>query len=86
MNEAQELHLQSVKNRITSRIDHKYRRGAEEHGGELENKRGIIGMSLDEAADLAVYLYTLKDQIDDLHCPDCGRKIELGKIDEANVL
>lgn len=61
----QEAHLTRVKNLFTSLVDSKYRKGAEEHGGKLEehSQLDLVNMALDEAVDQVVYLITLRDNI-----------------------
>ena len=63
MSPEQEQHLESIKSWFTTEIDKKYRAGQKEHGGNLWLKAGIIDMALEEVLDMAVYLVTLKSQI-----------------------
>jgi hypothetical protein len=64
MNKENELNLMSIIEQAIDRIDRKYRKGDEQHGGKLWKKKGIIEMAIDEAIDQVVYLITLKQQID----------------------
>lgn len=63
MNKEHEDHLRDVKYNILKDIDAKYRAGQLEHGGNLWQKTGLIDEALNEVVDLAVYLYTLKEQL-----------------------
>ena len=62
----QEAHLQSVKDRFTNLVDSKYRKGQQEHGGDLidKNIEDIIDFSIEEAIDMVVYLFTIKEQLE----------------------
>lgn len=79
-----EIHLKSIGERFVARLGRKYRAGQVEHGGKLWLKKNLINMALDEAIDLPTYLYSLKDQLDNLHCPTCGEKITVGEVDEQS--
>ena len=63
MTKEQEKHLKRIKNMIDGRLDFKYRKGAEEHNGDLLQlgNRELIDESINEAIDLLVYLLTLRD-------------------------
>lgn len=63
MNDEQEAHLASIKAQFVRELDVKYRKGQQEHGGNLWLKPGLIDMALEEVLDLAVYLYTLRETI-----------------------
>jgi hypothetical protein len=41
----------------------KYSAGREEHGGSCWEKPGMLAHALDEASDLSVYLWTLREQL-----------------------
>lgn len=41
----------------------KYRDGQAEHGGNCWEKPGMLAHALDEAADLPVYLWSLREQL-----------------------
>jgi len=62
MTEQQIKHLTEIKNRFSELVSSKYKKGAEEHGGFLPDKPGLIDMAIEEAVDQFVYLHTLKDQ------------------------
>jgi hypothetical protein len=64
MNQEHEAHLQRILAAVTHDIDRKYRAGQLEHGGELWKKPRMLENAIDEVLDLAVYLYTLKEQRD----------------------
>jgi hypothetical protein len=57
-------HVQHVVDRHSVLIQKKYTAGQKEHGGNCWEKPGMLAHALDEAADLPVYLYTLRDQIE----------------------
>ena len=61
MTAEQEAHLAEIKARFVRDLDAKYRKGQQEHGGNLWLKPGLVDMALEEVLDLAVYLYTLRD-------------------------
>lgn len=61
MTSAQEAHLQRIKDHVCERIDRKYRRGQEEHGGDLWITNCLEEV-LDELADAMVYAETAKEQ------------------------
>jgi hypothetical protein len=42
----------------------KYKKGQEEHGGNLWEKPNLLDNAIDEVVDLAIYLLTLRDQVD----------------------
>lgn len=63
MDKPSEMHLKKIKIQFTDMVDEKYRRGAEEHGGKLWEKTGLVDMAIEEAIDQVVYLLTLKEQI-----------------------
>ena len=58
-----EAHLAHLKAEFTKDLDAKYRAGQEEHGGNLWAKPGMLEHAIEEAIDLVVYLYTLRDQL-----------------------
>jgi len=64
MTDAHEQHLQRIKDAFCRDVDTKYRKGQEEHGGNLWQKPRMLENALEEILDLAVYLYTLKEQQD----------------------
>lgn len=63
MTNEQEAHLRDIKYNILNDLDRKYRAGQREHGGDVWKKSGMIDNAIEEVLDLAVYLYTLRDQI-----------------------
>lgn len=63
MTKEQEDHLRDIKYNLLNDIDAKYRHGQREHGGDVWKKQGMIDNAIEEVLDLAVYLYTLRDQI-----------------------
>lgn len=62
MTEEHEAHLARLKARICADVDAKYRQGQDHHGGELWLKPGMLLHAIEEVLDLAVYLYTLREQ------------------------
>jgi hypothetical protein len=58
-----EAHLQRIISAVTSEIDAKYRKGQEEHGGNLWLKPGMLDNAIEEVLDLCVYLFTLREQL-----------------------
>lgn len=65
MTEDQEAHLRWLKLRFAELADAKYRKGVQEHGGNLWEK-GIeyfINAAIDEAIDQVTYLLTLKEAL-----------------------
>jgi len=65
MKEQQEQHLANIKEDFYRLVSEKYKKGQEQHGGDLWLKKGLIDMAIDEAIDQVVYLFTLKGQIED---------------------
>jgi hypothetical protein len=59
-----EAHLQRVLTRFTRALSQKYRAGQREHGGNLWTKRGMLDRAIEEAIDQAIYLMTLREQIE----------------------
>lgn len=64
MTEEQENHLLEIKAEFLHQVDKKYRKGQEEHGGNLWKKPGVLEMLMDECVDFFVYAYVLKQQRD----------------------
>jgi len=66
MTKEQEAHLQSIKDEFNRLVDPKYRKGQEEHGGDLFDKdiKNLIEAALEEAIDQVVYLLTIKQQLE----------------------
>jgi hypothetical protein len=59
----QRLHLGRVLDAQTALMQHKYKAGQKEHGGNCWEKPGMLAHAMDEAADLPVYLHTLAEQM-----------------------
>lgn len=66
MTPAQELHLQEIITTACRRLEAKYRRGQEEHGGDLWD-RPVLNDATDEVIDLLTYLHTARSQRDDIY-------------------
>jgi hypothetical protein len=69
MTNEQERHLDDIKYNFIKDVNRKYRHGQDEHGGDLWLKPGMIDHAIDEVIDLAVYLYTIRDQINGKYGP-----------------
>ncbi len=65
MTTEQEAHLDEIKYAFVKAVDAKYRKGQEEHGGNLWKKPGVLEMLMEECVDFWVYAYVLKQQRDD---------------------
>jgi hypothetical protein len=65
MDAQHEAHLKRITERLTADIAAKYRNGQAEHGGNLWQKPGMLDYAIEEVIDLAVYLYTLKEQCEE---------------------
>jgi hypothetical protein len=65
MTEAQEAHLGSIKAEFVRMADVKYRKGQEEHGGNLFDVpvRRLIDFAIEEAIDQVVYLITIRESL-----------------------
>lgn len=61
----QEEHLLEIKRSFVKLVDDKYRKGQEEHGGNLFDLTSLelINAAIEEAIDQFVYLLTLKEKI-----------------------
>jgi hypothetical protein len=57
-----DAHRERIIQQAGADIRAKYDRGMREHGGQLWRKEGLLDMALEEALDLVVYLYTLREQ------------------------
>lgn len=66
MTAAQERHLESIQFYFSKAVGSKYRKGQEEHGGNLFDMSvlQLIDAALDEAIDQITYLKTLRDKIE----------------------
>jgi hypothetical protein len=58
-----EDHLARIIANVSKDLDAKYRLGQEEHGGYIWEKPGMLEHAIEEALDLVVYLYVLRDQL-----------------------
>ena len=65
MDAAHEAHLQRILTRFNADARGKYEHGQREHGGNLWQKPGMLDSAIEEAIDLVVYLYTLKEQCEE---------------------
>jgi len=61
----QEKHLQQIKDEFVVLADAKYRKGQEEHGGDLFDKDvlWLLDQILYEAIDQVVYALTLREKL-----------------------
>lgn len=68
MTDQQEEHLKSVAKAAAELIESKYRKGQEEHGGNLFDLTStqLLNEALMEVTDLFVYLLTVKQKISDI--------------------
>ena len=62
MTEDQNEHLRDIQREFSQSVAGKYKKGANEHGGNLWEKPCINFLG-DEILDFVVYYYTLKSQI-----------------------
>ena len=65
MTPAQDAHLTRLLTQFQEQAAAKYRKGQQEHGGNLWVKPGLLDMAIEEAIDLVIYLLTLKEQLGD---------------------
>ncbi len=63
MTPQQTAHLVNIQNSFIEAVRDKYRKGVEEHGGNLWEKTNLIDEAMNECIDLYVYLYTLREQL-----------------------
>jgi cytidylate kinase len=65
MTQTQESHLTRTINLFTAMADFKYRKVAEEHGGDLKDMTALwlIDAALDETIDQFVYLSTIREKL-----------------------
>ncbi len=56
-------HLRRILKQFNAESTAKYAKGQREHGGNLWQKEGVLDCAIEEAIDLVVYLYTLKEQL-----------------------
>lgn len=64
MDAPHEAHLARILDTLNADLRAKYEAGQVEHGGNLWEKPGMLEQAIAEVLDLAVYLYTLKEQRD----------------------
>ena len=57
-------HLARILKQFSADASAKYSAGQAEHGGNLWEKPGMLDHAIEEAIDLVVYLYTLREQRD----------------------
>ena len=62
MDPAHEAHIGRILAQFSADAHAKYALGQQEHGGSLWEKPGMIEHAIEEAIDLVVYLYTLREQ------------------------
>lgn len=62
MTPEQEAHLRRIKETFSALCEAKYRRGQNEHGGDLHLKDGLLDMAIEEVIDLTTYLFSMKEQ------------------------
>jgi hypothetical protein len=64
MTSLQETHLHEIKQQFSKLVDSKYRKGVQEHGGNLwlVKTTKLLDFAIDEAIDQVVYLLTLRQQ------------------------
>lgn len=63
MTPEQSAHIGRVVSQHTALTNMKYAAGQREHGGNCWEKPGMLEHALAEAADLPVYLWTLREQM-----------------------
>lgn len=63
LTQEQEEHLTGLTTRFATHVTRKYLKGAQEHGGNLWEKDGLLQEAKDEVVDLWVYLDTLEQQL-----------------------
>lgn len=64
MDKKHDQHLLKIMTDFVRLASDKYQKGQAEHGGSLWEKKGLIDMAIDEAIDQVIYLFTLKQQIE----------------------
>lgn len=69
MNAEHHAHMERIVSQLSTDLRAKYIKGQQEHGGNLWLKHGMLENAIDEVLDLAVYLYTLKEQRDQAMTP-----------------
>ena len=56
-------HVNRILEQVSAELRAKYKKGQEEHGGQLWLKTGMVDLAIEEVLDLIVYLYTLREQL-----------------------
>lgn len=86
MNPEQEAHLAAVKSAFCVAVDSKYRKGQQEHGGNLWTKPGMFPMLREETIDFIVYAHTLEQQLRDVltHIEDGNQ--EMARVKLSGIL
>lgn len=64
MDAEHEAHAERILTKFNADLRAKYEAGQIEHGGNLWEKPGMLEHAIEEAIDMVVYLYTLKEQKD----------------------
>jgi hypothetical protein len=82
MTSDQSAHIDRVMAAHDSLTREKYRDGQLEHGGNCWEKPGMLAHALDEASDLSVYLWTLKEQLTRIahDCEQQGEHVTAARI------
>lgn len=62
MTDAHHAHVDRVLDQFGAELRAKYQRGQAEHGGRLWERAGLLDAAIEEATDLVVYLFTLREQ------------------------
>ena len=62
MTDEQQEHLDRILAAFHADASAKYDDGQREHGGNLWEKPGMLEHALEEAIDLVIYLYTMREQ------------------------
>lgn len=62
---SQEAHLSHIKAGFDRLVDTKYRKGAEEHTGDLRDNTilQLLDFAIDEAVDQVTYLFSMRSKI-----------------------
>ncbi len=58
-------HMRAIGESMVKKLDAKYRKGQKEHGGNIWEKAGMLANAEDEVTDLAVYVHTLRGQLEE---------------------
>lgn len=86
MNHEREVHLHTIQEQFCQEVSDKYRKGQNEHGGNLWEKDNLAALG-EEAIDFVVYFYTIRANIQ--HIKDVvyllDRQLAIDKPDMAIV-